>query len=98
MDRAPTLADMAIEQYIAGLSAEGWDGDADAVRFTFRAALATMYGLSYTGRAGNIVRGEIEAYASGPYQTTADKLLRHVGEMARFFLTQSDAARALGGG
>jgi hypothetical protein len=96
MDQAPTLADSAIEQYIAGLLAAGWNGNADVVRFTFRAALATMYGLSYTGRAGNIVRGEIEAYASGPYQTTADKLLRHVGEMARFFLTQADAARALG--
>ena len=97
MDQAPTLADWAVEQYVAGLSAGGWNGDADAVRFTFRAALGTMYGLSYTGRAGNIVRGEIEAYASGPYQTTADKLLRHVGEMARFFLTQGDSARALGG-
>ena len=95
MHLATELADGVIQQYLDGLREAGWCGDEEAVRFTYRAALAVIYGLSYSGRANTIVRGEIEAYATGPYQTTAAALLQHIGEMARFFIEQAEQAQAL---
>lgn len=90
MDQAPALAADICAGYLDGLRDAGWEGDVQAVRRVFYAAAATIYGLSYVGFVGQIVRDEAAAYGRRAYGCSGAAVTRHRREMGVFFSGLAD--------
>lgn len=55
------------------------------MRQAYYTMVATIYGLSYPGIIGQVLRDEVEAYSRFNYQCSGEEVVHHRMEMGRFF-------------
>ena len=71
--------------YIEGLRAAGFKGDVQAVRYTYRAVVCTLYGPQYVHNAEQMKDTEaVERWAQSNYGCTGEEALDHRRLMAAF--------------
>lgn len=87
MDEAKDLFKEMGDGYVEGLHAAGFSGDAQAVRYAYRAVICTLYALQYVHNAQQMKdTAAIEQWAQSNYGCTGAEAMEHRRQMAAFFV------------
>jgi hypothetical protein len=93
--RVPTVAELAIQHYVAGLRAVGWQGDERIIQLSSAVAAALVYGVAMVGMfIGNLLDERAHADLAAGFGVAVEQLPPRATAWVEFGLHYADLARA----